>query len=251
MNKDLNFFLNASKHSARAGARLLIWQEYAISVPQEHEQEFIKEVKYLAREENIYLGAAMAVFPLNYPDEPWQNKLIWINPDGQIINEYLKSKPALPLEPIIPGNGDIPIFNTPYGRITSVICADLDYPNLLHQGGVSDADLLLIPAQDWSAVDPLHTNMSVFRAIENGVSMVKSTGGGVSIAVDPYGRIVDASDYFNSDQKTMITCMTAQGVDTLYSFIGDSFAWLCMLGLFIMSVWGYVIGRTYNFKKTA
>lgn len=238
MNNDLDFFLNASKQSARVGAQVVLWQEYAMLVMEEHEQEFIKQAKDLAREENIYLAIAVGLFPLNYPDEPWQNKLIWINPNGQIINEYLKSKPAPPLEPIIPGNGKIPVFDTTYGKIASVICADLDYPSLIHQGGVSDADFLLIPAQDWSAVDPLHTNMSVFRAIENGVSMVKGTGGGLSIAVDPYGRIIDASDYFNSDQKPMITRLPTQGVGTLYALIGDAFAWLCILGIFIMSVWG-------------
>jgi len=32
------------------------------------------------------------------------------------------------LEPIIPGKGKISIIDTVYGRIASVICADLDYP---------------------------------------------------------------------------------------------------------------------------
>ena len=51
------------------------------------------------------------LFPLNYPEQPWQNKLIWINPNGKVIAEYLKLKPAPSLEPIIPGKGGIPILD--------------------------------------------------------------------------------------------------------------------------------------------
>ena len=247
MNENFNYFLNKSKHSARAGARIVMWQEYAICVMHEHEQQFIEHAIKFATTEHVYLSMAIAVFPLSYPDQPWQNKLIWVDPDGQVISEYLKSKPAPPLEPIIPGKGDIPILDTPYAKIASVICADLDYPGLVRQISVYDADLLLIPSQDWSAVNPLHTNMSIFRAIENGVSMIKCTGGGLSIAVDPYGRIINACDYFNPDQESMISCLSTKGVKTIYSTIGDAFAWGCVLGIVIISIWGF--GRGVGAKK--
>jgi apolipoprotein N-acyltransferase len=221
----------------------LLWQEYSVAVTEEHEQEFIDRASRLAKENNIYLAMAVAVFPLSYPDRPWQNKLVWVGPDGKIIAEYLKSKPAPPLEPIAPGGDVIPILDTPYGKIASVICADLDYPGLLHQGRVHEADILLIPAQDWAAADPLHTEMSVFRAIENGVSMVKGTGGGLSIAVDPYGRVINAADYLDPDDAPMIACLPVGGVRTIYSMIGDAFAWLCILGVVAMSIRGYVVKK--------
>ena len=243
MNKDLAIFLAASARSAQSGAQVVLWQEYSIAVMEEHEQEFIDRATEFANENNIYLAAAIAVFPLKYPDQPWQNKLIWIGPDGTIIAEYLKSKPAQPLEPIISGKDEIPIFDTPYGKIASVICADLDYPSLLHQGRVYDADILLIPAQDWAAADPLHSHMSVFRAIENGVSMAKSTGGGLSIAVDPYGRTINASDFFTAGRVSMVACLPTKGICTIYSFIGDTFAWLCILGIIAMSIWAYGIEK--------
>jgi apolipoprotein N-acyltransferase len=144
------------------------------------------------------------------------------------------------LEPILPGKGGISILDISYGRVASVICADLDYPSLIRQAGICNADLLLIPAQDWAAADPLHTHMAVFRAIENGTSMIKGTGGGLSIAVDPYGRIINTLDYFKSTQTKMISCLSRQGVVTMYSKIGDTLAWFCIGGFFIMSGWGYV-----------
>jgi len=243
MQKDLDYFFDATSKAAHAGAQIVFWQEYAVSVMEENEKEFIDRARSLARKEQIYLVLAIGLFPLNYPDQPWQNKLIWIDRSGKIINEYLKLKPAPPLEPIVPGEGGIPILDTAYGKIASVICADLDYPSLIHQAGADDAEILLISAQAWAAVDPLHTYMGVFRALENGFSLVMGTGGGLSIAVDPYGRTINASDYFNSSQKQMISCLSTKGVVTIYSRIGDAFAWLCILGFVTISVWGYSIRK--------
>ncbi|WP_304509997.1 nitrilase-related carbon-nitrogen hydrolase, partial [Anaerotignum sp.] len=128
MQKDLDYFLDTTRKSARAGAQIVFWQEYALSVMEENEEQFVDRIKKFARDEQIYLGVAIGLFPLNYPDKPWQNKLIWVDRDGQVIDEYLKLKPAPPLEPIIPGEGGISILDTAYGKIASIICADLDYP---------------------------------------------------------------------------------------------------------------------------
>ncbi len=244
MKEDLAFLLDASGRSVQAGAQVVIWQEYSMTVMEEHEKEFLARTTGFAKDNNIYLAMAIAVFPLSYPELPWQNKLLWIAPDGKIIAEYLKSKPAQPLEPIVPGKVAIPILDTPYGKIASVICADLDYPSLLHQGRVYDADILVIPAQDWASADPLHTRMSVFRAIENGVSVVKSTGGGLSIAVDPYGRIITVADFFTTDHNAMISSLATKGVGTVYSSLGDAFAWLCVLGILLLCLWGVISGKS-------
>jgi apolipoprotein N-acyltransferase len=52
---------------------------------------------------------------------------------------------------------------------------------------------------------------------------------GLAIAVDPYGRTINASDYFDSKQNQMISCMPIKGVATIYSKIRDTFAWLSIL----------------------
>lgn len=243
MQKDLDYLFDATKNSAQAGAKIVFWQEYAVSVMEEDEKELVARAKKLALQEQIHFALAIGLFPLTYPDQPWKNKLIWIAPNGKVINEYFKLKPAPPLEPIVPGEGGIPILNTSTARVAAVICADLDYPSMIRQAGTGGAELLLIAAQSWKATDPLHTHMAVFRAIENGFSMAMATGGGLSIAVDPYGRTINSSDYFNSTKKQMVSCLPSKGVVTIYSRIGDTFAWLCILGLFIMGGWGYVVGR--------
>ncbi|MCD4721277.1 MAG: hypothetical protein K8S13_15660 [Desulfobacula sp.] len=241
MQKDLNYFFKASSKAAHAGAQIVFWQEYAVCVMEENEKEFIAQAKKIAKEEQIYLAMAIGLFPLNFPEQPWKNKLIWIDRSGKTINEYLKLKPAPPLEPIVPGEGGIPIMDTVYCKIASAICTEQDYPSLIRQASTADAQILVIPAQAWRAVDPLHTHMGIYRAIENGLSLIKGTGGGLSIAVDPYGRVINSSDYSKFSENQMISCLSTKGIVTIYSRIGDAFAWLCILGFVTISAWGYFI----------
>jgi apolipoprotein N-acyltransferase len=78
--------------------------------------------------------------------------------------------------------------------------------------------------------------MAIFRAIENGVSLVRPTGNGISLAVDDLGRLrAYNADYFVAGKHTMITTVPIQGRPTLYSRIGDTFAYLCVVGLIVLS----------------
>ena len=90
---------------------------------------------------------------------------------------------------------------------------------------------MLVPADDWQAIDPLHTWMASFRAIENGVSTIRPTGEGLSAAYDYQGRVLAATDYFTSDGESMIAHVPTQGVRTIYSVVGDAFAWVCIVAL--------------------
>ncbi|MBI9088131.1 MAG: hypothetical protein JEZ12_02820 [Desulfobacterium sp.] len=145
------------------------------------------------------------------------------------------SKPAPPLEPILPGKGIIPVIATPFGNIASVICADQDYPGLVRQAGNKKAGLLLIPSLSWKSVSPLHSQMGVFRAIENGCSMVKTTGEGLSIAADYQGRTLTSLDYWNTKAKIMVSNLPVKSVTTVYAQLGDVLAWLCTIGFLLLA----------------
>jgi apolipoprotein N-acyltransferase len=73
--------------------------------------------------------------------------------------------------------------------------------------------------------------MATFRAIENGVSLVRPALSGLSTAVDPQGRTLAQVDAFTSDEPTLIAQVAMRGIPTLYARIGDSFAYLCIIGL--------------------
>ncbi len=89
---------------------------------------------------------------------------------------------------------------------------------------------MLSPYLEWEEITPFHAYMSVFRAIENGFSMIRPAGDGLSLAVDYQGRVLAAKNEARTNQRIMFADLPLKGVRTVYAFIGDSFAWLCILG---------------------
>ncbi|MCK4937309.1 MAG: hypothetical protein KAR85_01750, partial [Methanosarcinales archaeon] len=130
-----------------------------------------------------------------------------------------------------------------YGKLASVICYDADFPNYVRQAGKANADLMLIPSDDWEAITPLHARMASFRSIENGFSMIRPTFEGLSIAVDYHGNILSQMNDFTTEDVVMIADVPKQGIKTIYSQIGDLFAWLCVFGFLIMVGLGLTISK--------
>ncbi|MEA3441635.1 MAG: nitrilase-related carbon-nitrogen hydrolase, partial [Chloroflexota bacterium] len=232
----LDYYLQQSREQARAGAEIVVWQEYAVYVFEDDEALFIEQGRELARQENIYLLMGLVVGNENVPDEPVDNKVVWIDPDGKIVWEYTKSFPV-PGSIDKTGDGQVPAGDTPYGRIATVICYDMDQPLFIRQAGRDETDIMLAPAYDWKGLESVHTPMASFRAVENGFSMVRVTGDGVSAAYDYQGRILAMTNSFTSPGEVMVAHVPTQGTMTIYSVVGDLFAWLCVAGFVVIVGW--------------
>ena len=127
----------------------------------------------------------------------------------------------------------------------------LDYPGTMRQAGQAGADLMLVPSDDWQAIDPYHTQVATFRAIENGFSLVREASKGLSMAVDYEGRVLSASDYFTTDNQIMVAYVPMHGVRTIYATIGDLFAWLCIIGLLALTGLAIVQSRKRRSAEAA
>ena len=93
--------------------------------------------------------------------------------------------------------------------------------------------MVALPSSDWRGIDPIHTQMAAFRAIEQGYSVVRSTRFGLSAAITPYDVMKAQMSSFDDNDKILVTDLPSQSVTTLYSIIGDLFIWLC-IGLLII-----------------
>ncbi len=150
------------------------------------------------------------------------------------------------MERSAPGDGTIPVIYTKYANISPSICYDADFPRLIAQTGNSETEILLIPASDWIDISPYHSHITRFRAVENGISVVKSVRNGLSVAYDPYGRIVRESDFFDENAGTLMVDLPVKKTDTLYPVWGDLFAqiWiLFFLSIVLLHIKDYVKGR--------
>jgi apolipoprotein N-acyltransferase len=229
VNSDL---LARAEREAQAGARIVFWGEANAPVLKADEPALIARGSELAAKYQTYLGMALATWNQGQ-NPPLENKLVLIRPDGQVAWEYFKARPVPGGEAAISitKDGKLRSLDTPYGRISSVICFDADFPQLLAQAGALGADVVLDPSNDWQAIDPWHTQMASFRAIEQGFNLVRHTSQGLAAAYDYQGHRLAAMDHYQAADQTLVSQVPTKGVRTIYSRLGDWFAWLCGVGL--------------------
>ena len=227
--------MSRTRLEAQAGARIVSWSEAAAFVSKDDEDALIRRAGALAREERIYLqlGLIVQLRTAHYPFA--ENRAILIDPSGEVVQNYFKAiHPLGDADVFAPGPGVVPTTETPYGRLATIICFDVDFPELVRQAGRARTDILLVPSNDWRPVDTIHARAATFRAVENGVALVRPTGNGISIAVDHLGQPVATADYFTTPALTMVADVPTRGVGTIYSRIGDTVAFGCLALLVIL-----------------
>ena len=149
-----------------------------------------------------------------------------LDPNGKVVLEHVKYG-GTQFEGSLTGSGELQTVDTPYGRLSAIICWDADFPNVVRQAGEQDVDLLFVPSNDWLAVKDIHAGMASFRAVENGMTIFRQTGSGISSVIDAYGRTLHSVDIFE-EQGTgdfvaiqMVTVPTGS-VNTLFPVTGDA-----------------------------
>ena len=237
--------LSRSEQEARAGARIIVWPECTAGIPslQEDEAALLTRASALARASGIYLEMSQCVL-LQQPMQSryFTDETTLIDPTGTVVWHYEKAHLGASESEMVPGDGNVPVVSTPYGRLSNVICNDAEFPGTVREAGQGGADIMLVPSNDPQAIDPYNTQSTTFRAIENGFSEIRGTSYGLSMAVDYEGNVVAATDYFTTDPQVMVADVPVQGVRTIYATIGDVFAWLSIAGLVVLI--GVATGRS-------
>ncbi|HJQ39797.1 MAG TPA: nitrilase-related carbon-nitrogen hydrolase [Thermoanaerobaculia bacterium] len=186
--------LDASEREARRGAKVIVWSEGAGLVDARDEAAFLGRAAAVAKRS----GAAIALAFLSLRGNAFENKSVLIDEQGRARWTYHKAHPVPGMEDRLrPGDGKLPVADTAFGRVSTAICFDADFPELVRQAGRAGARLLIVPADDWDVIASLHARMVKFRAIEEQLTVVRSTSNGRSVAYDPYGRELASADYFS------------------------------------------------------
>ncbi len=215
-----------TRTAAAGGAKIISWNEAAIFIMPKDENEWINSIKELAIELNITLVASY-VMPISQTPFRFENKYQFVDPSGNITHSYLKHQPV-PGEPAVQGKAPLKVVDVTGTKIGAAICYDYDFPYLARGYGELGADMVILPSSDWRGIDPVHTEMAAFRAVEQGHSVLRSTRFGISAAITPYGEMVSQMSSFDKNDKIMYAHLSAKGVTTLHSIIQDSFVYLCI-----------------------
>jgi apolipoprotein N-acyltransferase len=113
-------------------------------------------------------------------------------------------------------------------KASTAICYEVIYGNMIRDSVRAGSQLLTTITNDaWfgrSSAPWQHFNMAAMRAIEQGRYLVRSANTGVSGVVDPYGRVLMASDLFVEGAWTADVRLL-DGL-TIYARTGDLVVWL-------------------------
>lgn len=205
--------------AADMGAKVAAWNEVATLIDPADETAFVERGRNLAREKHITIVMAYGVLLSANPPR-FENKYLWITPDGAIADEYWKRHPV-PGEGSIAGNVPAKVVDTPYGRMSGGICYDYDFPHIALDNARGGAGIVFNPSGDWRGIDPLHSSMARYNAVSAGVSMVRSVRGATSFASDPYGRVRATQRFGETGDGVMIATVPVNKVETLYARTGD------------------------------
>jgi apolipoprotein N-acyltransferase len=231
--------LARTETALRGGAKIVAWQEGAGMVLEEDKQSTLERVAALARAYDAFLEVSFGV-PTRTQDQHFVlNESILVDDTGTVRWTYDKTFPVIPTESfaVIPGDGNLPYARTPYGLLSTAICNDLHFPPLIRQAGKNNADILIAPYNDIHPFESEDAVVAIYRAIENGFSLVRPTGHGFSTITDYEGRILASQDYFTDSSGILQNTVPLRGVTTIYSRIGDLFAYLCVAGLAFLTGW--------------
>lgn len=175
---------------------ILAFSEETYDIKDICEKDFVETIGKAAKENNIYVVVGFDIEDTDgSEDEAYLNKIVFIGSDGKVISEYSKYNIIPIMEgDYAQGNGIIPtpvvnIKGTPV-KIAFAICYDSNFPHYFKQIP-DDTQLLILPSWDWDGVSYVHAHLCGNLAVENRVSLLKPTYDGYTIAVDPYGNILD------------------------------------------------------------
>jgi apolipoprotein N-acyltransferase len=128
------------------------------------------------------------------------------------------------------------VGHIPGGPFSVFICYEAIFPNEVRRFTLAGAALFVNISDDgWfggSSAPPQHLAMARVRAVENRRWLLRDTNTGVTVSVDPYGRIVAR---LPPDIRGQLDAPYSFRTDiTLYARWGDWLAWLCVIAALVL-----------------
>jgi 5-aminopentanamidase len=121
------------------------------------------------------------------------NAAVLVGPDG-LVGSYRKTHlPFLGVDRFTRGGDDLPVFDTPLGRIGIEICYDLRFPELTRALALGGADIVALPT-NWPLAARVNAELLCpARAYENRIYLLVANRVGVERTAEFCGRsqIVD------------------------------------------------------------
>lgn len=253
LQRTLVKYAELTREAARGTPSLIIWPETAIPGDVQHDPELQRRVSQLAQTTKSYLlvgSAENAKFSHKKRTGRFYNSLFLFTPEGRIAGAYhkiglvpfgeytpLKNYIKWPEAIVAPGDdmepGDqLTLFVVDHAVLAGTICWENIFPDLFRKFVKHGAGLMINATNEaWfgeTAAPYQLLAMSVFRAVENHVSIARAANTGVSALIDPFGRITgrlhDARGKELFVSGSLSGDVLVSSVRSFYTVHGDVFA---------------------------
>ena len=255
-SQTIDIYRSLSRQAEPARGGLIVWPETAAPFYFQQRNVMQTAVADVARTS----GSALLFGSPSYEDDngriAYMNSAFLLKPDGTVSGRYDKVHlvpygeyvPLRRFFPFIgklvagvgdfkPGKGFNPL--TVDGlRLGVLICYEGILPEAARDYKREKAEILINITNDaWfgrTSAPYQHLSMTVFRAIESRLYLVRAANTGISAIIDPRGEIISQTGIFertilNGDIKII-------DERTCYAAYGDAFVYLCAVALLIIAI---------------
>jgi len=244
--KRLQVLDRLTRTAAQQGTQVIVWPELGLGF--DPQVEHSAELQTLARETKAYLFIGYGL------DDPrgWRNEMVVLSPEGKFLAVYGKNHNTSPGEPSIVTSGVYPVYDTPFGRLATLICNDVNYTDTSRRLALNGAQLIAVPTFEIPGITLEGVAQSVLRAVENRVVMVKADGAYAAAIIDPYGRILALRDGSPDGAAFALVADVRLGTgNTIYTGVGDWLGWLSLAGFVFFMIYKEVVKRREKMQRQA
>jgi apolipoprotein N-acyltransferase len=215
---------------AGSGARIVLLPE-KISVLEKLDAEARQAwLSQLARDNKVWLVAGLGVID----NGEKRNEAWWFAPDGKLVTRYHKHFLAPPEREFLPGH-EYPVNDIGGVRYGISICKDMHFSRFGREFAERHARVMLVLAWDFGRDADMAANMTKMRGIESGYLVVRSAREGLLSITDAYGRVLASDRSASLPGATLFaTVDVGAQLPTIYTRIGDSLGWACVVAAFVL-----------------
>jgi apolipoprotein N-acyltransferase len=255
--------LKLSRQALTNKTDLLIWPEASVPKLLRYDRETYEAITGLAREHHVWMiiGADDAEPRPNASksqEADFYNSSFLVSPQGELMASYRKRNLVvfgeyIPLVRWFPflkwftpveqgysaGTRNVPFELADLQvRASTLICFEDLFPHLARHSVNKETDFLVnLTNNGWfgeSAAQWQHATSALFRAVENGLPLVRCANNGLTCWVDSCGRLREVlrdragSVYDPGFMSMNIPLRDRGGPETFYNAHGDWFGWSCV-----------------------
>ncbi len=252
----IDIYRSLSLQLAPSQHRLIVWPETAMPFYFQQRNAMHAAIVDTAVASSSALLFGSPSYETHGSNISYMNSAFLLRPDGTLSRRYDKVHlvpygeyaPLGSLFPFItkivagvgdfkPGKGYYPL-TIGDDRLGVLICYEGILPDAARKYKQRHAELLVNITNDaWfgrTSAPYQHLSMTVFRAIENRLYLVRAANTGISAIIDPTGTILSNTDIF---ERTILTG-DVKMIDekTFYAAYGDLFVYLCATTLVVLVI---------------